>query len=543
MRWVENEPTLERATQNVVPWKGQFTLADLMAQKIIVMRQVIEILRLKHQHQLSVREIARSCKIAPSTVGDYLQRAELAQLSWPLPEGLSEPEIEQRLFGSSPPQAPVPTPRSVPDWRQVHSELRRPNVTLRLLWQEYHRADPSGFKYSRYCERYHTWSKALDPTLRQVHLPGEKMFVDWAGQLMPIRNAADGSISFASLFVATLGASNKIYAEAFVDQKLNSWIQAHVHAYAFFEGVPALTVPDNTKTAVVKACRYEPTLHRTYQEMAEHYDTTILPARPARPRDKAKVETAVQIAQRQILAALRDISFFSIAELNQAIRPRLDQLNAQPFQKLEGSRDLWFQTMDKPKLKPLPNTPFVLAAWLDVTVNIDYHVVVEYHYYSAPYALIHQTLQARLSDTTVELFYQAKRVAAHVRNFQHGKFTTVPEHRPKSHQRFLEWSPGRIIDWAKKIGPNCARVVGEVMASRPHPEQGFRSCLGIIRLAKANGDARLEAACLRALHFSTVSYRSIESILQKRLEAQPLEVDLPFKTPAHDNVRGQTYFH
>ena len=214
MRWVENEPTLERATQNVVPWKGQFTLAGLMAQKIIVMRQVIEILRLKHQHQLSVREIARSCKIAPSTVGDYLQRAELAQLSWPLPEGLSEPEIEQRLFGSSPPQVPAPTPRTVPDWSQVHSELRRPNVTLRLLWQEYHRADPSGFKYSRYCERYHTWSKALDPTLRQVHFPGEKMFVDWAGQLMPIRNAADGSIRFASLFVATLGASNKIYAEA-----------------------------------------------------------------------------------------------------------------------------------------------------------------------------------------------------------------------------------------------------------------------------------------------------------------------------------------
>ena len=509
------------------------------------MRQIIEILRLKHQHQLTVREIARSCGIASSTVGDYLHRAELAQLSWPLPEGLSETEIEQRLFGAGPQEraTPASASRNVPDWSQIHSELRRPNVTLRLLWQEYHRADPSGFKYSRYCELYHAWSKVLDPTLRRVHLPGEKLFVDWAGQSVPIANAADGSTSPASLFVAVLGASNKIYAEAFADQKLNSWILAHVHAYAWFGGVPLLTVPDNTKTAVLKACRYEPILQRTYQEMAEHYGTTILPARPFRPRDKAKVETGVQIAQRQILAALRDLSFFSVSELNQAIRPRLDQINAQAFQKLEGSRDLWFESMDKPRLKPLPNTPFVLATWLEATVNIDYHVVVDHHYYSVPYAFIHQRLQVRLSDATVELFHQAKRVAAHVRNSQRGKFTTLEEHRPKSHQRFLEWTPGRIIDWARKIGPSCARVVEDVMASRPHPEQGFRSCLGIIRLAKASGDARLEAACLRALHFSTVSYRSIESILEKRLEAQPLEIDVPFKTPAHDNVRGQTYFH
>lgn len=514
----------------------------LMARKTITMRQLIEILRLKHQHQLSIRQIALSCRIAPSTVGDYLLRAEQAGLVWPLPEGVSEEELERRLFATPAPSAPPPGTRSLPDWAQIHSELRRPNVTLMLLWQEYHRADPSGLKYSRFCELYHQWRKALDPTLRQIHLPGEKMFVDWAGQQVPIQNPVDGSITHASLFVAVLGASNKIYVEAFADQKLNSWIQGHVHAYAFYGGVPALTVPDNTKTAVIKASRYEAQLHRTYQEMAEHYGTVILPTRPVRPRDKAKAEAAVQIAQRQILAALRDLVFFSLGELNEAIRPRLDQINAQPFQKLEGSRDQWFESMDKPKLKPLPMHPFVLASWSDAKVNIDYHVVFDHHYYSVPYALIHQVLQVRSTDMTIELFHQGKRVAAHVRSFQPGRFTTLDEHRPKSHQRYLEWTPGRIIQWAQKVGPHCALVVEQVMSSKPHPEQGFRSCLGIIRLAKPHGEARLEAACHRALHFGTVSYRSIESILRHHLEQEPLEVELPFKTPVHDNVRGQTYF-
>jgi transposase len=378
--------------------------------------------------------------------------------------------------------------------------------------------------------------------LRQVHVPGEKLFVDWAGQTVPIQNAADGTTQPASVFVAALGTSGKIYAEAFADQKLASWITAHVHAYGFYGGVPAITVPDNTRTAVNEACRYEPLLHRTYQEMAEHYGTVIVPTRVRKPRDKARAESAVQVAQRQILAALRDVVFFSVGELNQAIRPRLAQLNAQPFQKLEGSRQQWFQTLDQPRLRPLPPAPFVVATWLEATVNIDYHVVVEHHYYSVPYGLIHQRLDVRLTDHGVELFHKGKRVAAHVRSHQRGKFTTLDEHRPKAHQRYLEWTPGRIIEWARKIGPECARAVEHVMASRPHPEQGFRSALGIIRLGKRHGDARLEAACRRALHFGTVSYRSIESILEKRLDSQPLEVDLSLASPLHENVRGQTYF-
>lgn len=506
------------------------------------MRQVIEILRLKHEHHLSIREIARSCGLASSTVGDYLLRAEAAGLKWPLPEGVGEAELEARLCAVAPPRIAGMPPSPLPDWAHLHAELRRPHVTLRLLWQEYIRTDPSGLKYSRFCERYQQWRKTLEPTLRQVHVPGEKLFVDWAGQTVPIRHEADGTTQPASLFVAALGVSGKIFAEAFPDQKLASWITAHVHAYQFYGGVPALTVPDNTRTAVVDPCRYEPLLQRTYQEMADHYGTLILPARIKKPRDKAKAESAVQVAQRQILAALRDLVFFSVGELNRAIAPRLLQLNAQPFQKLEGSRDQWFETLDQPQLRPLPSSPFVLATWLEATVNIDYHVVVDHHYYSVPYGLIHQRLQARLTDTTVELFHKAKRVAAHPRSFQRGRFTTLDEHRPKSHQRYLEWTPSRIIDWAGKIGPQCALVVQNVMAARPHPEQGFRSSLGIIRLAKAHGEARLEAACARALHFGTLSYRSIESILDKRLEAQPLQGDLTWSSPAHENLRGQEYF-
>lgn len=514
----------------------------LMPKKVLVMRQVIEILRLKHEHHLSIREIARSCGLASSTVGDYLLRAEAAGLEWPLPEGVGEAQLQARLSAVAPPRtAQTPAP-SLPDWAHLHVELRRPNLTLRLLWQEYIRTDPSGLKYSRFCERYQQWRKSLEPTLRQVHVPGEKMFVDWAGQSIPIRNGADGTTQPASLFVAALGASGKIFAEAFADQKLHSWISAHVHAFEFYGGVAALTIPDNTRTAVVDPCRYEPLLHRTYQEMAEHYGTVILPARVRKPRDKAKAESAVQVAQRQILAALRDMDFFSVGQLNQAIAPRLRQLNAQPFQKLDGSRDQWFEALDQPKLRPLPPSPFVVATWLEATVNIDYHVAVDHHYYSVPYGLIHQCLQVRLTDATVELFHKAKRVAAHQRSFQRGQFTTIEEHRPKSHQRYLQWTPSRIIDWARKIGPQCASVVQNVMAARPHPEQGFRSCLGIIRLARVHGEARLEAACQRALHFGTLSYRSIESILDKRLEAQPLQGDLACASPTHENVRGQDYF-
>ena len=504
------------------------------------MRHIQEILRLKHQNQLSIREIARSCGLPTSTVGDYLKRAEAAGLGWPLPEGQNEKELLGRLIAG--PAEGAAGSLALPDWPGLHKELRRKGVTLRLLWQEYRQAEPEGYGYSRFCELYQRWADTLDPVLRQVHEPGEKMFVDWAGQTVPIQNAQDGSLSAAHLFVAVLGASNKTYVEAFENEQLSAWISAHCHAWAFFKGVSRVTVPDNLKTGVTRACRYEPLLHRSYQELAEHYGTVIIPARPKKPRDKAKVEGGVLIAERQILAALRDQLFFNVGELNQAAALRLAQLNEQPFQKLEGSRNSWFETLERSQLLPLPAMPFELGTWSQAKVNIDYHVAVENHFYSAPYQLIHQQLDVRLTDQTVELFVQGKRVAAHRRSALSGRATTLEEHRPKSHQKHLQWTPSRILEWVKTIGPECVQVVEKIMAERPHPEQGYRSAMGIIRLGKAVGTQRMAAACRRALHFNTCSYTSLKSILENNLETQPLEQELPLPSPAHENLRGSPYY-
>ena len=512
-----------------------------MARKQINMRYVKDILRLKHQNHLSVREIAGSCGLPASTVGDYLQRAQAAGLTWPLPEGISDAELSERLMPpatAAPPSSPA---KALPDWPALQEQLRRKGVTLHLLWEEYRQTHPEGYQRSQFCQLYRDWAGTLDPVLRQVHEPGQKLFVDWAGLKVPIHHA-DGSVSEASLFVAVLGFSNQTYVEAFANEQLEQWIAGHCHAFSFYRGVTRAVVPDNPKTAVTRPCRYEPVLQRSYQEMAAHYGTVILPARIKKPRDKAHVETGVQIAERQILAPLRDQRFFSVAELNQALRPLLDKLNAQDFQKLDGSRNSWFESREKAALLPLPAQPFELATWAKATVNIDYHAVVDYHGYSVPYRLIHQELEVRSTATTVEFFHQGKRVAAHARSYLPGKFTTLEEHRPKSHQRYLEWTPGRLVEWARKTGPQCAQVVEQILKDRPHPEMGFRSCLGIIRLGKGVGAERLEAACARALRFGTCSYRSIKSILETGLDRQAAEPELPLHSPAHANVRGQAYY-
>jgi len=375
-----------------------------MARTKLTMRQIQEILRLKHQNQLSIREIARSCGLPTSTIGDYLKRAAAAGIVWPLAEGQSEKELLQLLLAQP---AAEPAAVALPDWPYIHQELRRKRVTLFLLWQEYSKGQPEGYCYSRFCQLYRRWAGTLDPVLRQVHLPGEKMFVDWAGQKVEIHNAQDGSVSEGHLFVAVLGASNKTYAEAFENEQLAAWIEAHCHAYNFFQGVARITVPDNLKTGVIRPCRYEPLLHRSYQEMAEHYGTVVIPARIKKPRDKAKAEGAVLIAERQILAVLRDQRFFHVGQLNAAIVPLLAKLNEQPFQKLEGSRNSLFETLEKDHLLPLPATAFELADWSKAKVNIDYHVAVENHFYSAPYQLIHQQLDVRLTAKTIELFQAA----------------------------------------------------------------------------------------------------------------------------------------
>jgi len=507
------------------------------------MRKIKEVLRLKFELRLGNRQIARSCSINHNTVCDYVRRATAAGLDrWPLPADLDDAAIETRLF---PPNRTRAAVRPMPGWPSIHDELRgNKHVTLQLLWQEYKLASPDGYSYTRFCELYQQWSAQLDVVLRQEHRAGEKMFVDYAGATVPIIDSKTGEIQEASIFVAVLGASSYTYAEASWNQDLPSWIGSHIRALEFFQGSPALWIPDNLKNAVTRPCRYEPDLNPTYQEMAVHYGAAVIPARVRKPRDKAKVEAGVLVVERWILAALRKRRFFSLAALNQAIAELLERLNYRLFRKLEGSRAIRFEKLDRPALRPLPSEPYVFAQWKKARVHIDYHIEVEGHFYSVPYALLHRQVDVRYTAMTIEIFHRGQRVASHARSYKSGHHTTIHAHRPKSHQRYLEWTPERLVRWASTVGPFTAALVDQILQSRPHPEQGFRSCLGILRLGKTYGPERLEAAATRACTLKACSYQSVKSILQTGLDRQ-LTLDAPpDRAPIlHDNVRGTEYFN
>lgn len=518
-----------------------------MARKPVSMRKARTILRLKHEVGLGVREISRSLRISHGTVVNYLQRAEAAGVSWPLPEQIDDKQLQQLLFSSQRP--PEAARRVLPDMAELHKELRGQRrckgVTRHLLWEEYRRANPAGYGYTQFCEYYKRFESSLEPVLRQPYRAGEKLFVDWAGETLPVVDPATGIVRQAYLFVAALGASNYTYAEAFESMQLACWVEAHIHAWEFYGGVTAITVPDNAKTAVTTACRYEPALHRTYEELAEHYGTVIIPARSGEPRDKAKVEEAVQNAERRILAVLRHQTFFSLAEANTAIRQALAALNQRTFQKLPGCRAQLFAELDRPALRPLPTRRYELGVWRGAKANIDYHVQVDWHYYSVPYQLVNQPVDVRLSVRTVEIFYRGQRVALHARSYQRGGFTTDPAHRPKAHQRHLDWKPSRLIHWSNHdVGPYCGQAVAKLLASKPHPEQGYRACLGIMRLRRQYGVERLESACQRAVRLDACSYQCIKSILATATDRLPLP---PNEAPAaapirHENLRGQAYY-
>ena len=512
-----------------------------MPRQRLSMRQIHEVLRLKWAAGLSERQIARSLGLSRPTVAAYVRRAQVAGLSWPLPAGLDAATLEQRLFPSS--ATPAPTIRLVPDWATVHHELKRKGVTLFLMWQEYKATTPDGFQYSWFCQTYRAWASKLNLVMRQPHRAGEKLFVDYAGQGIPIVNAQTGEVHEAALFIAVLGASNYTYVEATWTQSLPDWIGSHVRTLAALGGVPEIVVPDNLKAAVTRAHRYEPELNRTYAELAHHYGFAVLPARAAKPRDKAKVEVGVQVVERWILARLRHHTFFALAEVNTAIPPLLLALNARPFKKLPGSRHSLFETLDRPALQPLPAQPYAYAEWKRARVNIDYHVEVEGHYYSVPYALVKQQLEVRISARVVELFHKGTRVASHVRSRLKGRHSTVAAHMPTAHRHYVAWTPQRLIRWAADSGAATAQVVETILASRPHPQQGFRSCLGIMRLGKSYGAERLEAACRRALTLGACSYKSIESILKNGLDRTPLPASPPAPAPLHHgNIRGPEYY-
>jgi transposase len=513
-----------------------------MAKRRLSMRKIIEVLRLHSEHRMSIRQIAKSCSVAHSTVREYLDRARQAGLTWPLAPDLDNTALEAVLF----PERSCPADRrGMPQMDRLYKEMKRKGVTLQLLWYEYRQANPEGYQYSQFCHHYRQWTRKLDVTLRQEHRAGEKLFVDYAGQTVPIVDGSTGEVVQDQIFIAALGASNYTFAEASPAQDLPSWIRSHVHAFEFFGGVTDILVPDNLKAGVTHPCRYEPDLNPTYQDLAQHYGTTVIPARSEHPRDKAKVESAVLVAERWILAALRNHTFFSLAELNRCIAEKLQELNNRRFKKLDGTRRTLFEAVDKPALKPLPLTPYEYAEWRKVTVNVDYHVAADRHYYSVPYQLVREQAEVRLTSTTVEVLFKGKRVAAHPRSYRQGGFTTLSQHMPKAHQRYLEWSPSRIIRWAEEHGPMTQKLVSAILDSRPHPEQGFRSCLGIMRLGKRYPQDRLEAACARALAIKAYSYKNVESILKNGLDQQSLPFDQDDKSQplTHQNVRGKDYYH
>ncbi|MGH7861579.1 MAG: IS21 family transposase [Candidatus Dormibacteraceae bacterium] len=505
------------------------------------MRKIREVLRLSLEKGLSRRQIGAAVGLPYTTVANYLGRAGRAGLSWPLPEGLDDAGLEARLFVAP---AAVEKRRPLPDWSHVHRELRRPGVTLMLLWLEYKEQFAEGYQYSQFCDVYRRWQRHLDVVMRQEHRAGEKLFVDFPGQRMPVYDLESGSLRLeAELFVAVLGASNYMYAEAFPSQELPYWISGHVHCFEFLGGCPQIVVCDNLKSAVTRAHRYEPDINATFLEMASHYGVAVMPARRRKPRDKAKVEVGVLIAERWIMARLRNRTFFSLGELNVAIRNLVDWVNQRPFKKLPGCRHSLFEELERPVLRPLPPDRYEFASWKQAKVSIDYHLEVDRHYYSVPYQLAGELCDVRLGATTVEVFRRSRRVASHVRSFQRGGHSTDPAHMPDSHRRHREWTPGRILNWAQKTGPATAQLTQGILESRPHPEQGFRSCLGILRLSDQYGPDRLEAACQRALAVKAFSYRSLASILKTGLDRQPLPDPRPLPSHRrHDNLRGAGYY-
>lgn len=514
-----------------------------MPRPHISMRKIRDALRLSLGEGLSLRHTAASLQMPFTTVGDHLRRAKAAGITWPLPEGFDDDALEALLFATA---APPAATRPLPDWAKVHVELRRPYVTLMLLWIEHKEAFPDGHSYSQFCELYRRWRRGVDVVMRQDHKAGEKLFVDFPGHRIPIYDPKTGELAFeAELFVAVLGASSFLYAEAVRSQELLHWVSAHVHAFEALGGCPAIVVCDNLRSGVTRPHRYEPDVNATYQDMAAHYGVAVIPARSYKPRDKAKVEAGVLLAERWIMARVRNERFTDLAEANVEIARLAEWMNARPFKRLAGSRRSLFEELDRPALRPLPATRYEFATWRRAKVNIDYHVELraERHYYSVPYRLAGESVDLRLSAGVVEVFHRHRRMASHLRSFSAG-FTTDPAHMPESHRRHAAWTPGRIISWAARTGPCTARLVEAVLVARRHPEQGFRSCLGIVRLGDRYGPERLEAACARALAARAHSYRSVESILRTGLDRKPLPTPAPPAPPHpdHENLRGPGYY-
>jgi transposase len=519
-----------------IPCKGE----KYMSRKRITMRKIKEILRLKLECNLSNRKIAASCKVGRSTVQDYINRARVANLSIEQINAMTDEELDQKLF---PLRDPSNSEFPAPDYHLISTEMKRQGVTLQLLWEEYLERHPDGYSYSQFCHLYRQFMKTADLTMRQTHKASDKVFLDYNGKTVEVFDQETGKVRKAEIFVAVMGASNYTYAEATWTQSLEDWIGSNVRALSFFGGVPAVLVPDNLKSGVSKAYFYDPDINPTYAEMARHYKVAVLPAKSKKPRYKAKVEGGVLLVQRWILACLRNHRFFSLSELNTAIRSLLVKLNNRPFKKLKGTRQILFDSLDKPELRALPEYPYEFATWKKTIVGLDYHVEFKKHYYSVPHHLIRQKVEIRATTNVVEIYHQGNRIASHVRSVAQGKQTTVQEHMPQQHQ-FCKLTPEELIEWAEKCGPHVAQVIKHLLSDNTsYLEQAFRSCLGILNQSSKVGNERLDAACKRAIHFNSMRCKTIVNILLNNQDRLLLPEETEEKLiPKHRNIRGSEFY-
>ncbi len=506
------------------------------------MRKIRDVLRLRLAGDLSIREISRSTKLSVGGIQKLLARTTELGLAWPLPDDLDDNQLARLFY----PSADTRGSRrfQMPDWPVIHQELKRPHMTKQLLWEEYTQQYPNRcYSYSQFCERYQRWRKQQKRSMRQHHKAGEKCFVDYAGATVPIVNAETGETRDAQVFVAALGASNYTFAEATWTQSLPDWLGSHARMLDYFGGCPALIVPDNLRSGVSKACRYDPDLNPSYQQWAEHYQVAVVPARPYKPKDKAKAEVAVQVVERWILARLRHQTFFSLAELNQCIRVLLEDLNHRPFKQLPGCRHSTFEQLDKPALRPLPTQPYRYTAIKPVTVNIDYHVQYQDHHYSVPHPYVGERLELQVTDTLVEAYFRQNLVATHPRKHRPG-FTTNPAHMPQRHRAQQQWTPGRLKRWAADIGPDTLRWVSDQLAGREHREQAYRVCLGLLNLSKQYPAARLNAACRIATAAGLHRLKQVRAILKSNRDQLPEQLSLAQALPQdHENIRGPHNYH
>ena len=505
----------------------------------LTMKKIREILRLRFELGRTQREIAKSCNLSTSTVGGCLARCKREELSWPLPEEMSDSELERRVYRIDP---CTESQRAVPDWQSVHNELRRRDchVSLFLLWEEYHKVHPDAYEYSWFCRQYRMWDATIEPIMRKQHRGGYATFVDYAGDTVSVIQT--GEVRRAQVFVAVLGASNYTFCEASWHQDLACWTQSHVRMFEFFGGVTEILVPDNLASGVKEACFFEPDLNPTYRELAKHYQVAVVPARVRKPKDKAKVETAVLIAERWIIARLRNRVFYSLDDVNVAIAELLVELNQKPFQKLPGCRESAYRELDLPKLRPLPVSPYEMVVWKKATVHLDYHVQIEGCTYSVPHKLVRESVEARLTSNIVEIFHDGHRVACHERSHIPGRTITCEEHMPAHHREVARWSPEVMRSRARRVGIAAETLAVQIMASKEHPEQGIRACLGLMKLGDKYGVELLETACKLAVERQAFQYRSVKNLLERHSKGESLTPKQAVAVIEHENIRGESYY-